>query len=185
MSLIHLKVILAIEFAANQHTGQRRKGSLGSPYINHPIKVVSLLLKYEEYNSDLLSAAALHDVVEDTAQGEEEKQRLIRSIEEVFGSKVLQIVREVTDDKNLPFHERKEKQIENTPSLSEEAKKIKIADKICNIQDIIEDPPTGWSKERKNTYLDWAGKVIEGAKGVNEQLENYFETIRREAYKKL
>ena len=182
MTYIKGLVVRAIEFAAQRHSGQTRKGNTKSPYINHPIKVVSLLVDYTEHDSDLLSAAALHDVIEDTARGDREIQRLEEIIKKKFGNKVLGIVWEVTDNKQLPFQERKQKQIQETPRLSLEAKKIKIADKICNIVDLKEDPPAGWSKERKNTYIEWAGKVIEGARGVNRELEAYFDKISREAY---
>lgn len=185
MTCIKEKVIRAIEFAAERHSGQTRKGNTNSPYINHPIKVVSLLTRFQEDDSDLLSAAALHDIIEDTAKGDEEIQWLQKIIEEKFGSKVLSIVQEVTDDKQLPYQERKQKQVEDTPYLSKEAKKIKIADKICNITDLKKDPPVGWSNKRKNTYIEWACKVIEGAKGVNKELEGYFEKISREAYEKI
>lgn len=182
MRCIKESVIRAIEYAAERHSGQIRKGNTKSPYINHPIKVVSLLLRFHEDDSKLLSAAALHDVIEDTAKGEEETRKLEKIIEEQFGSKVLRIVQEVSDDKQLPFKERKKKQIEDTPYLSNEAKKIKIADKICNITDLKADPPVGWSKERKITYIEWAGKVIQGAGGVNKALEKYFNKISKEAY---
>jgi len=182
MTYIKDVVIRAIEFAAQRHSGQTRKGNTKSPYINHPIKVVSLLLDFNENDTDLLSAAALHDVIEDTARGDQEIQQLEETIEEKFGDKVLGIVQEVTDDKQLPFKKRKQKQIEDTPRLSHEAKKIKIADKICNITDLKEDPPVGWSNERKNKYIEWAEKVIEGARGVNRKLEAHFDIISREAY---
>jgi guanosine-3',5'-bis(diphosphate) 3'-pyrophosphohydrolase len=182
MACIKGKVIRAIEFAAERHSGQTRKGNTNSPYINHPIKVVSLLLRFREEDSELLSAAALHDIIEDTAKGEQEIIELEAIIKKEFGSKVLSIVQEVSDDKQLPFYERKEKQIKDTTYLSNDAKKIKIADKICNITDIKKDPPVGWSKNRKNKYLEWAKKVIQGASGVNKELESYFEKISREAY---
>lgn len=182
MTYIKDVVIRAIEFAAQRHSGQTRKGNKKSPYINHPIKVVSLLLHFNENDADLLSAAALHDVIEDTARGDREIQQLEQIIERRFGKKVLDIIREVTDDKQLAFKERKQKQIQDTPRLSDDAKKIKIADKICNITDLKEDPPVGWSNERKNKYIEWAERVIEGARGVNRKLEAHFDIISREAY---
>ncbi|MCF8335361.1 MAG: HD domain-containing protein [Bacteroidales bacterium] len=185
MTSIKGTVIRAIEFAALRHSGQTRKGNTKSPYINHPIQVVSLLLRFQENDSDLLSAAALHDVIEDTAEGDEEVQKLQKTVEQHFGNKILSIVQEVSDNKQLPSHERKQKQIQNTPYISNEAKKIKLADKICNIKEIKEDPPVGWSKERKNAYIEWAEKVVRGAGGVNKKLEAYFEKISKEAYEKI
>jgi GTP diphosphokinase / guanosine-3',5'-bis(diphosphate) 3'-diphosphatase len=182
ITLIDPMVIRAIEFAAHRHNGQTRKGKRKTPYINHPIKVVNLLIQFHELDKHLLSAAALHDIIEDTVTDKETNEYLVKTIKAHFGHKVLQIVQEVSDDKDLPFDKRKQMQIDHAPFLSKEARKLKIADKICNITDIIEDPPENWSKERKKTYLDWAGKVIEGAKGVNEELETHFIKIRADAY---
>lgn len=175
-------VMRAIEFAAHRHSGQTRKGKRKTPYINHPIKVVNLLIQFHEWDKNLLSAAALHDIIEDTLKDKETNEDLVKTIKTHFGHKVLQIVQEVSDDKDLPFDKRKQEQIDHAPFLSKEARKLKIADKICNIKDIIEDPPENWSKERKRAYLDWAGKVVEGAKGVNKELETHFEKIHADAY---
>jgi guanosine-3',5'-bis(diphosphate) 3'-pyrophosphohydrolase len=185
MATIDASIIRAIEFAAQRHNGQFRKGTRKSPYINHPIKVVSLLIQHHEYNTDLLTAAALHDVIEDTAKTDAEKKKLATAIEKTFGNRTLSIVREVSDDKSLPFQERKQLQVTNTPFLSPEAKKIKIADKICNLEDILEDPPEKWSNDRKKGYLEWAGRVVEGARGVNEELEQRFAKIRQTLMKTL
>ena len=182
MHSIDASVIEAIEFAAQRHLGQFRKGERNTPYINHPIEVVGLLVRYREHDAVLLKAAVLHDVIEDTAKTQDEIQALAQTIEEKFGRAVLEVVREVSDDKNLPFLERKRLQVKNTPDLSREAKKIKIADKICNISDMMKDPPTHWSSDRKMEYLHWAEQVISGARGVNESLEAYFDQIRQKAH---
>ncbi|KOR30209.1 hypothetical protein TI04_06765, partial [Achromatium sp. WMS2] len=50
-------------------------------------------------------------------------------------------------------------QIVHAPELSDGAKLIKIADKISNIEDIVNNPPKSWSLQRKLDYLDWAQKV--------------------------
>ncbi|MBS3808110.1 MAG: bifunctional (p)ppGpp synthetase/guanosine-3',5'-bis(diphosphate) 3'-pyrophosphohydrolase [Bacteroidales bacterium] len=183
MQSIDASVIEAIELAARQHQGQFRKGKRKSAYINHPIQLMGVLIRHQENDSDLLKAAALHDVIEDTAKTREEIQGLSQTIESKFGKEVLKVVREVSDDKNLPFRERKRLQIVNTPQLSQHAKKIKIADKTCNIMDMMDDPPTNWSTDRKLEYLYWAEQVIEGARGVNPALEDYFDQTRKQAYR--
>ena len=183
MQSIDVSVIQAIEFAARRHRGQFRKGKRKSAYINHPIQVMSILARHQEHDSHLLKAAALHDVIEDTAKNPEEIQTLSQTIEWEFGEEVLKVVREVSDDKNLPFLERKRLQIVNTPELSQRAKKIKIADKTCNIMDMMDDPPVNWSTDRKLEYLRWAEQVIEGARGVNPALEAFFDQTRKKAYR--
>lgn len=55
-----------ITFAAEKHKNQKRKDSLGTPYINHPIAVVGILVNAGVYDLDILNTAMLHDCIEDT-----------------------------------------------------------------------------------------------------------------------
>jgi len=138
--------------------------------------VASLLAnEAEEKDPVLFAAAILHDVVEDTVETKEEKQKLIDQIKKIFGEQVLALVLEVTDDKSIEKMERKRLQVENASQLSERAKKLKIADKISNIQDITDNPPTWWSSQRVLDYFDWAERVVAGLKGVNKSLESIFD----------
>lgn len=161
----------AVSFAAKKHTGQTRKGKDDAPYINHPLEVANLLInlgKVEDY--DVLIAAILHDTVEDTETSVEE-------IAELFGQTVAEIVAEVTDDKSLPKAERKQLQIEHAPHLSLSAKQLKMADKISNITDIVNNPPVDWTIERRLEYLDWGEKVMAGLRGANAHLEQHFDEL--------
>src|SRR5207237_739536 len=83
------------------------------------------------------AAALLHDTIEDTNTTYEE-------LVEAFGDKIASIVAEVTDDKLLPKDERKRLQVEHAASISHEAKLVKLADKICNLEDILHSQPAGW-----------------------------------------
>ena len=127
-------------------------------------------------------SALLHDVVEDTTKNEQEIKDLSEIILEKFGENVLLTVLEVSDNKSLPVEERKRLQIIHTPELSDRAKKLKIADKICNILDIKKNPPESWSLERKLRYLDWAKEVVAGAKGFNKKLDQYFDQVYDETF---
>ncbi len=172
-----LRIVKATDFAAKKHKGQRRKGANEEPYINHPLEVVKLLADVGRIDDTrILSAAVLHDTIEDTDASEEE-------IRELFGKRVCGFVCEVTDDKSLSKAERKQKQIEHAPHLSTGAKQIKIADKISNIEDMIENPPRNWSRERKLRYVDWSEEVIDGLRGVNEELEAFFDQTVKKARK--
>lgn len=162
----------ATVYSAEKHKYQRRKGFNQVPYINHPLKVAKLLDEYNERDYDLLIAAILHDVVEDTDATFEE-------IEKEFSKEISELVKEVTDDKDLPYTVRKELQVKNAPDLSVNAKKLKIADKICNIRDIL-NYPLDWGPERKKGYLEWAEQVVSGCKNVNKELENLFYEILKE-----
>ena len=173
----------ALAFATERHKNQFRKGAGRIPYINHPIAVLKLLSKFGETDSDLLISALLHDVIEDTTKNDEEIKYLSAVIIEKFGKNVLLTVLEVSDNKNLPVEDRKRLQVLNTPNLSGRAKKLKIADKICNILDIKNNPPESWSLERKLRYLDWAKQVVEGAQGLNKELDHYFEKVYNDVYR--
>ncbi len=165
------KFIRAANYAAAKHRSQRRKGADADPYINHPLQVAEILSGTGKITDvDILVAALLHDVVEDTETSPEE-------IEELFGSRVAGLVMEVTDDKNLPKAERKRKQVEKAPHLSDGAKQIKIADKYSNISDIVHNPPDDWSEERKAEYIEWSMEVFAGLRGVNKDLDEAFERL--------
>lgn len=172
------KLLQAISFAAKKHSFQKRKGADGEPYINHPVEVTNLLAnvgKIQDIN--VLIAAVLHDTIEDTETSGED-------ITNLFGAEVCGMVLEVTDDKSLPKARRKELQIEHAPHLSNGAKQIKLCDKISNIRDVTENPPSDWSDKRRLEYVEWGEKVVAGLRGVNEDLENYFDEIVKIAKQK-
>lgn len=167
------KLLEAASFAAKRHTRNKRKGSAGEPYINHPLEVANLLAnvgKVEDY--DVLIAAMLHDTVEDTGT-------TVTEIRGLFGEGVAGIVAEVTDDKTLPRARRKELQVEHAPHISREAKLVKLGDKISNIRDIIDNPPEGWDLDRRRGYIRWGEDVVAGLRGTNASLEALFDDVVR------
>ena len=164
-------IINAINFAADKHRGQSRKDTANTPYINHPIALANLLANYAGVSDvNVIAAAILHDTVEDT-------DTTVEDIEEHFGKDIRDIVIEVTDDKSLASQERKRLQIEHAAVISHEAKLVKLADKISNLQDILASPPVKWSLERKREYFDWAKAVIDQLRGTNEKLEALFDEV--------
>src|SRR5580704_6629910 len=104
--------VRALAFASRKHSQQRRKDADASPYINHPIALVSILAVEAGINDrDTLCAALLHDTIEDTDTSFDE-------LVESFGAAVASLVQEVTDDKQLPSAERKSRQVEHAVHLS-------------------------------------------------------------------
>ena len=167
-------LLRAASFAAEKHRGDRRKDADASPYINHPLALANLLANEGGVDDvDVLRAALLHDTIEDTQTTDEE-------LREHFGAAVADIVLEVTDDKKLPKEERKRLQIVHAAHASHEAKLVKLADKICNVRDILGSPPAGWPLERKRAYIDWAAEVVAGVRGVNPALEAIFDELMRQ-----
>jgi len=164
-------IVKAAQFAAEKHKNQRRKDADASPYINHPLALASVLaVEGGVETSEVICAALLHDTIEDTETTADE-------LTSIFGSKVTGIVLEVTDDKSLEKAVRKEEQVRHAPHISPEAKLVKLADKICNLRDILASPPAGWSAERKRAYFDWAARVVAGLRGVHPALEGVFDGL--------
>ena len=169
----------ALRFAAEKHSGQRRKGGDAAPYINHPIAVTELLWRVGGVREiNILVAALLHDTIEDTGTTPEE-------IRAEFGEDVLGLVLECTDDKSLPKAERKRLQIVNAPHKSPRARQIKLSDKINNVREIAANPPADWPVERRRDYLDWTEQVVKGLRGQNPELEALYDQILAEGRKRL
>ncbi len=167
MSDLHL-LFRALNYAAKQHQTQKRKGNDSVPYINHPIKVTSIITQFIPNASDeLMAAAVLHDVVEDS-------DATIDDIHTLFGATIASIVQEVTDDKSLPKAQSKQKQIENAPRLSHNAKLIRISDKIANVRDICGENIPDWDYKTKIAYLNWAEEVVMAMGKFHDELEFTF-----------
>ena len=166
----------ALTFAADKHSGQRRKDAEASPYINHPIAVATVLAAEGDVADEaILLAAVLHDTVEDT-------KTKFAELEERFGTDVAGLVREVTDDKSLPKAERKRLQIENAPKASGRAKQLKIADKICNVRAFTPNPPATWPLERRREHVSWSEAVVDGCRNVNPKLDQAFDDVIARAW---
>jgi len=154
----------ALSYASQMHQNQRRKGS-DTPYVNHLIDVARLLAEYHMGDDlVLMQAALLHDVVEDTEAD-------MRDVEVIFGQDVASVVAEVTDDKSLPKHLRKQLVVENCAHWTWRAKVLKLADLISNVNDVIHRPPTSWDLERQSNYFGWAAQVAQMMAGAHPELE--------------
>jgi GTP diphosphokinase / guanosine-3',5'-bis(diphosphate) 3'-diphosphatase len=164
-------VVRALSFAAKKHRDQRRKDVFSTPYINHPIALVDVLLETGQVRDSVpLCAAALHDTIEDTDTTLEELQLH-------FGAAIASVVAEVTDDKTLPKITRKHLQIEHAARASQPAKLVKLADKICNLEDLLVSPPKDWPLRRRQDYFEWAFQVVANVRGVNVAMEARFDSV--------
>lgn len=162
-------LLRALAFAAHKHRDQRRKDAEASPYINHPIALAEVLAREGGVGDiEVLAAALLHDTIEDTDTTEDE-------LRAAFGDRIAGIVAEVTDDTSLPKAERKRAQIDHAPALSEGARLVKLADKICNLRDVADRPPAQWELARRQEYFEWARQVIDGLRGASPRLEAAFD----------
>lgn len=160
----------AIVFAAQCHSGQYRKDGK-TPYINHPLEVMNLVVTHvENPSTDMLIAAVLHDVVEDTNVTPAE-------IKHMFGPTVQRLVVELTDDKTLSKDERKRLQLQEVHSLSPEGKLLRLCDKICNVYDILYAPPGDWDVQRRLDYIKWSNAVVDRIRGTHKVLEQRFDEL--------
>ena len=166
-------VLKAAAFAAWKHRDQRRKDAEASPYINHPLALAEVLSSEGKVTDPVvLAAALLHDTLEDT-------ETTVEELTGAFGRRIADIVEEVTDTKWLKKATRKKLQVARASRSSKGAKLVKLADKICNLRDLLASPPSGWSIERIREYFDWAKSVIDRVRGTNARLETRFDQLYR------
>jgi GTP diphosphokinase / guanosine-3',5'-bis(diphosphate) 3'-diphosphatase len=164
-------ILKAAHFAAVRHSGQRRKGAAGEPYVNHLLEVAELVAgALTQPDPNVVIAALLHDTIEDVGVTKEE-------LIETFGEDVANLVLEVTDDKSLPKQERKRLQIVNAPKKSVRAQLIKLADKISNLRAILSSPPADWSVQRQREYFEWAKQVVDALSVPDPSLKAEFERV--------
>lgn len=168
-------ILKAAVFAADKHRGQVRKGAEGAPYIQHPI-AVALALAEEGGVTDpeLIAAGLLHDTIEDTPTVHDD-------LAESFGDRVAGLVAELTDDKRLPKQVRKQRQVEHARHLTPGARQVKLADKLCNLREIQESPPVGWSSERLAAYFDWSKTIVDQIRDSNLELARQFDLAHAKA----
>jgi len=163
----------AAEFAARRHTGETRKARPNEPYINHLAEVANILAEVTDgADAELVAAGWLHDTVEDELATRVE-------LKAEFGDRIAALVDEVTDDMSLPQAKRRQKQVEDAPHKSPDAKLIKIADKISNICARIHANPSPEQRTELAAYTMWAEDVVAGCRGGNARLDAKFdETVR-------
>lgn len=115
----------SIVFANKAHKGQLRKGT-DIDYISHPMEVMQILTAMRA-DDDLIIAGVLHDTVEDTPVTLEE-------LEEKFGSDIAALVAHHSEDKSLPWIERKTAAIDHLEKADRHTKMLVLADKLSNLR---------------------------------------------------
>ena len=120
----------AAVFAAKAHEGMMRKGSR-IPYIYHPMEVALIVAQMTD-DPEVIAAAYLHDVLEDTSVTPEE-------LEQTFGGRILSLVQEESEDKERTWRERKASTIEHLKQASREVKLLTLGDKLSNMRSTARD----------------------------------------------
>jgi (p)ppGpp synthase/HD superfamily hydrolase len=128
----------ALNVATAAHSGQLRKYD-NEEYIIHPIAVAKLVADLTD-DSEMIAAALLHDVVEDT-------EVTGQMIFDLFGARVAELVYDLTDQftrENYPnFNRKKRKKLEayRLGKTPKDVQLIKICDMADNTKSIIKDDP--------------------------------------------
>lgn len=116
----------ALELAREAHAGQVRNGSGGMPYIEHPQAVAALLAEHG-FGDEVLAAALLHDVVEDS-------ETTVEDLRARFGEPVAGLVAVLSDDETIAdYRERKDEHRSRVAAADGDAFAIYGADKLTNV----------------------------------------------------
>lgn len=147
------RITKAFNMAKEAHKGARRRS--GEPYIMHPLAVARIVSKEMGLGSTSISAALLHDVVEDT-------DYTVEDLEQVFGDKIAHIVDGLTKISHGMFGENVSAQAENFRKLlltmSEDIRVIliKIADRLHNMRTLASMSPAKQFKISGETLYIYA-----------------------------
>ena len=126
----------AVNFAVKAHSGTERRGK-GFPYIIHLMEAVEIVATITP-DQELLSAAMLHDTVEDTPV-------TVDDLRKEFGDRVASIVEAESDVRNEgeseheSWHRRKQEAIDRLTAAPLEAKIVALGDKLSNMRAIARD----------------------------------------------
>ncbi len=155
----------ALMFAGDVHNGQRRKDAQGSPHLKHVVQVAGLLIRAGIRDEMLLNAAVLHDVLRDT----DTEPEVLRSR---FGEEISNVVEELSEDARLSRLDRRDYMPNRVKEFGDQAKLIKLSEKISNLLDLAEGAPIGWSRQRRRDYFEWADGVTRPLRGLNAELDS-------------
>ena len=126
----------AVLFAVRAHAGTERRGK-GFPYIIHPMEAAEIVSTITP-DQELLAAAVLHDVVEDTDVTVEE-------LRAEFGDRIADLVASESDtyqeglSEEESWHARKQEGIDRLRAASRDAKIVALGDKLSNMRAIARD----------------------------------------------
>ncbi len=157
----------AFDLANEAHKGARRKS--GEPYIVHPIAVAKIVVDNIGLGYKSVSAALLHDVVEDT-------DYTIKDIQRLFGDKIAELVDGLTKiDSVIKDADQAEnfKRILLTLNNDVRVVLIKLADRLHNMRTLGSMPERKRSKILSETmyiYIPLALRL--GLYSIKTELEN-------------
>ncbi|MFW6139338.1 MAG: HD domain-containing protein [Spirochaetota bacterium] len=170
--------IKAINFAALAHAGQTVPGKPYC-YLTHitsvVVEIMAAISEIKYANADLaIQCAILHDILEDT-------DVTTVALENEFGLSVCKGVMALTKNKKITKSKRIFDIIERILKEPPEIGMVKMADRICNLQ----EPPDHWFEDKISEYHEEAiviynslghlnSKLADRLKAKIEEYKNYF-----------
>ena len=162
-------IYVAYKLAKSAHSHQFRRS--GAPYIEHPVQLAYIAAQLS-LDATAISAALLHDVVEDTPYTYE-------NIETIFGKSVAELVDGVTKLRKIKYNTREEQQVENLRKMFLAMAKdirvviIKLIDRLHNMRTLNFMPRAKQlliSKETLDVYAPLAHRL--GMSKIKIELED-------------
>jgi len=126
----------AARYALEAHAGTERRGK-AFPYILHPMEAAAIVATITP-DPEILAAAILHDVVEDT-------DRTVDDLRREFGDRIADLVAAESDDpmaqlsEEASWHARKQAAIDRLAQAPHDAKIVAMGDKLSNMRAIARD----------------------------------------------
>lgn len=178
----------AYDLASEIHQNQTRQS--GEPYIIHPLTVAQNILDMEVYDPDTISAALLHDTIEDA---EKDRNFSKNDIASIINSTVAELVDGVSKINRLEFSTKQEQNLANMRKIMNGLTKdvriiiIKLADRLHNMRTLDFKSPEKQvenSKETLKLFVPLSSTI--GAYKIKSELEDLsFKYISPEEYKKI
>ncbi len=169
--LQHPLVTKAFAAASVWHGDQKRGSSFKKDVlaVSHALRVAEVLQQnIDDYDPVLVATGLLHDAVED-------KKATLQNIADDISPEVSSLVDEVSLDTSIKGKIRRDMQVAAMPSMSLNARRVKVADSGVNLINLAFDPPEGWTLENKINYFLSRQKLIEKADIPDLKLKTFAE----------
>lgn len=150
----------AIMFAKAAHQNQMRDDGV-TPYYIHLLNVAQNLRDHGILSEQVLAAAVLHDIIEDTSWS-------YHDVAKEFGAEVAELVRHCSDDTRLPSVARFNEMLDHVLVMPFNAMLIKLADILDNVGDM-----STWKPKRRQRYLEKKQRVLNAMRDSGTGVHNH------------
>jgi hypothetical protein len=159
-----IKLVQATKFAAECYQFHAQNDINKTPYIVHSLSVAENLMTIGRVrDSDLIIASLLQDIQPDAKASFEE-------IKKMFGSQVEKYLR-IASDSHLEKNQELPSLGDDSLETLRQVAQIQLSDKLCNLQDLMSNPPIDWSQEKIDYYFEWVEQAIGDSSSINLHLK--------------